>query len=167
MRDTKDFINRVVKKLGLNPNEFTVIEDSNVYEDVNEDIINALGKGIVFIEGSCIPNSVANQVAKEFNSLNECKVFTFDKDSGVSLIVSYADDSEIVEGINIQSLGIINTFLNLFNTYSVEPVNEIEQEPTEHISLKDYYRLNLPDNKIGRKSDETLIKELEESGFKV
>ena len=94
-------------------------------------------------------------------------LFTFDKDSGVSLIVSYADDSEIVEGINIQSLGIINTFLNLFNTYSVEPVNEIEQEPTEHISLKDYYRLNLPDNKIGRKSDETLIKELEEAGFKV
>ena len=39
--------------------------------------------------------------------------------------------------------------------------------PIEKISLKDYYKLNLPNNRIGRKSNETLIKELEEAGFKV
>jgi hypothetical protein len=70
-----------------------------------------------------------------------------------------------MEGINVQPLGIINAFLNQLGMVTVEPKEE--GEPKEHISLKEYYRLNLPDNKIGRKSDKTLTKELEEAGFSV
>ena len=82
-------------------------------------------------------------------------------------LASYCSDSEGGETINVQPLGVINSFLNnLIN--GIEPIQEDDtEENTERVSLKDYYRLNLPWNKIGRKSDATLIRELEEAGFKV
>lgn len=194
MKNTKDFINRVTNKMVYNPSDYTVIENSEVYEEVKEDIVNALDDGMVFIEGTCIPDSVANQIAKEYNSFDTNKVITCDVDNGVSIIVPFDNKSELIEGVNVQSLGVINAFLNEY-IKSKEPLKEVvlevftkkgvvqpdikevmstksdikfkKGEPIEHIPLKDYYRLNLPDNKIGRKSDETLTKELEEAGFKV
>ena len=165
MRNAKEFIDKVTKKMQYSPSEYTVIDDSNVYEELKEDIINALDIGMVFIEGTCIPDSPANQLAKECNSI------TWDNGNGISIIVP--SDHYLTEGINIQPLGVINTFLNELIKLKVEPIllqdtiNEEDEETKEHISLKDYYRLNLPENRIGRKSDATLIKELEEAGFGV
>lgn len=158
MRNNKEFIEKVTKKLGYNKNRYTVVEDSGVYEDIKEDVINALDKGIVFIEGACVPNSAVNQVVKDLDSI------TWDNDNGISIIVSVNAGEN--DTINIKSLGEINAFLNQFMKAPVVKVEENE-DLKERISLKDYYRLNLPDNKIGRKSDDTLIKELEEAGFKV
>ena len=168
MRNAKDFINRVVKKMGYTANQFIIGNQ--------EDTDIVLSNGMLFLEGTCIPNSDANNLAQAYNDNEEFKVITCDIDNGVSIIVSSFGDIEQLEGINIQPLGVINTFLNqLIKIESQEAVNEfveedkeiVEQVDTEHISLKDYYKLNLPDNKIGRKSDKTLIKELEDAGFSV
>jgi len=166
MRNNREFIEKVTKKLGYNKNKYTVVEDSGVYEEIKEDVINALDKGIVFIEGACIPNSAVNQVVKELNSI------TWDNDNGISIIVSVNAGEN--DTINIKSLGEINAFINLLMSVDalkpeiVEPIKEESSEDLkESTSLKDEYRKNLPNNKIGRKSDATLIKELEEAGFKV
>ena len=165
MKSANDFIRRVSNKMGYAPTGFTVIEDTGVYEEVKEDVVNALDNGMAFIQGTTVADSIPNQIAKEYNSLATCKVLTYDKFNGVTLLINYNDNSDTVEGVNIQSLGVINSFLDeLINGI---PVKEVDKESTDHISLKDYYKLNFPDNRIGRKSDETLIKELEEAGFKV
>ena len=165
MKNGKDFISRVVKKMGYNPDQFTVV-DGNVYDEFDEDVSNALDYGMVFIEGSCVNDSIAYQIVREYNTSESYRVITADIDDGVSIIVSALSDT--VEGINVQPLGVINAFLNqLIKGTIQEPTNTTAQNESEHISLKDYYRLNLPDNKIGRKSDKTLIRELEEAGFKV
>lgn len=179
MKNTKDFINRVVKKMGYSPSEFIEVE-GDVYEDVLNDTHEGLNEGMVFLIDTCIKDSAANQIAKEYNESEYYQVITFekDKDNSVSIIVSCADGHETVDGVNIQPLGIINAFLNQLTKIGVviedtvvdgiqEPNKKSVEALTEHISLKDYYRLNLPDNKIGRKSDDRLIKELEEAGFKV
>ena len=162
MRNGKDFINRVVKKMGYNPDQFTVIEGGNDFDRISDEITFGLDSGMVFVLDSLVP-SESMECVKDWSKLDNRSVITADIENGVSIIIK-GEKGE--EGVNIQPLGVINSFLNqLINV--VEPVDETEQEPTEHISLKDYYRLNLPDNKIGRKSDETLIKELEEAGFAV
>ena len=166
MRNGKEFINRVVKKMGYNPDQFAVVESGNL-EEVD---VAVFDDGIMtFITGSLTPNSEANDTVKHFHELDTCSVITANIDSGVSIIVSVASINEDTEGVNIQPLGIINSFLNqLINIGNQEATNEIVEEvETERISLKDYYRLCLPENKIGRKSDDTLIKELEEAGYKV
>jgi len=161
MRNNKEFIEKVTKKLGYNKKQYTVIEDSGVYEDIKEDVLNALDNGIAFIEGACVIDSVVNQVVKEFDSI------TWDNDNGISLIVS-VNPGENEGTINVHPLGVINAFLNGFMKGVSESIKEDDaEEDKERISLKDYYRLNLPWNKIGRKSDATLIKELEDAGFKV
>ena len=83
MRNNKEFIKRVVNKLGYNSKQYTVIEDSGVYEDIKEDVINALEDGIVFIEGACVVDSAVNQVVKEFDSI------TWDNgnNNGISIIL--------------------------------------------------------------------------------
>jgi hypothetical protein len=171
MKNGKDFINRVVKKMGYNPSDYTTVE-GNVYDEVKEDVLNGLDEGMVFLIGACVPDSPANQIAKSYHELGNRSVITCDVDNGVTIIVACVDDSEKIEGVNIQPLGVINAFLNSLTKLDVAPkesIKEVEskEEDVERISLKDYYRLCLPDNKIGRKSEATLIKELEEANFKV
>ena len=161
--NSKQFIDRVVNKMGYNPNQFTVVEGGNDFDRISDEITFGLDSGMVFLLDSCVPDTEANECAKEWNKLNDRKVITYDMDGGVSIIIK--GESESVEGLNVQSLGVINSFLNNLNKV-VEPVEEVEPE-VENVSLKDYYRLNLPDNRIGRKSDETLIKELKDAGFSV
>lgn len=172
MRNAKDFISRVVKKMGYTPDQFTVVE-GNVYSELFDDIENALDEGMVFLDGSCVVDSEPYKIALEYNYSPASTIITCDVDNGITIIVPLRDDSdEEKEGINVQPLGVINTFLNqLIKIAHQEEVNEFVEETetveSEEISLKDYYRLNLPDNKIGRKSDETLIRELKEAGFEV
>jgi len=165
MRSAKDFINRVVRKMGYNPDQFTVVEGGNDFDRISDEITFGLDGGMVFVLDSLIPTE-ANECVREWSLLDNRKVISCDVDNGVSIIVK-GEKGE--EGINVQPLGVINAFLNqLIKIESQEATNDfVEETETERISLKDYYRLNLPDNKIGRKSDKTLIKELEEAGFKV
>jgi hypothetical protein len=172
MRNAKEFINRVVKKMEYNPNQFTVVEydENEVIENVELLVYEELQLGnMVFLVNSCVP-SISKEVAHGYSNSDIAKVITADIDNGVSIIVK--GKSETDEGINIQPLGVINSFLNeLIKINHQKSVNEFVEETekveSEQISLKDYYRLNLPNNKIGRKSDETLIKELKEAGFSV
>ena len=169
MRNAKEFINRVVKKMEYNPNQFTVVEGGNDVDRISDEITFGLDEGMVFVLDSLIP-SEANECVKDWSVLDNRKVISCDVDNGVSIIVK--GKSKTDEGINIQPLGVINSFLNeLIKINHQESVNEFVEETetveSEQISLKDYYRLNLPNNKIGRKSDETLIKELKEAGFSV
>lgn len=164
MRSSKDFIDRVVKKMGYTTNDYTVVE-GDIYEEVKEDVLNGLDNGMVFLMGACINDSAANQIAIECNG-----VITCDIDNGVTIIISVLLDSTTHEGINIEPLGAINAFLNDINKIEVKvvPDNKTDiEDSSEHTSLKDYYKLKLPENRIGRKSDKTLIKELEEAGFSV
>ena len=169
MRNAKEFINRVVNKMGYTPSQFTVVEGGNDVDRISDEITFGLDEGMVFVLDSLIP-SEANECVKDWSVLDNRKVISCDVDNGVSIIVK--GKSETDEGINIQPLGVINSFLNeLIKINHQESVNEFVEETetveSEQISLKDYYRLNLPNNKIGRKSDETLIKELKEAGFSV
>jgi len=169
MRSTKDFINRVVKKMGYDSSQFTVVESGN-FEEVSERITFGLVTGMVFVLDSLTP-SEANKCVKDWSGLDDRSVITADIDNGVSIIVK-GNIIESTDCVNVQPLGVINSFLNqLIKDDHQENVNEfIEESKTvesEQVSLKDYYRLNLPYNKIGRKSDKTLIRELKDAGFKI
>ena len=169
MKSKEEFIKRVVNKMGYFKNDYTVVEGGNDFDRISDEITFAFDDGkMAFVLDSCIP-SEANETVKDFSKLPQYSVITFDKFNGISIIVNVHGEDE---GLNIQPLGVINTFLNnLIKIEHQEEVNEFVEETEtveiEEISLKDYYRLNLPDNKIGRKSDETLIKELKEAGFEV
>jgi len=190
MRSIPKFISRVINKMGYSINDYTIIDDSSSYEEVKEDVKNGLDKGMVFIEGACVPNTVPNKIVEEYNSIDTVKVLTCDNHTGISIIINYKDES--LKGINVQSLGAINLFLNELQDSSIKnidksfskdfaPIKEIlkeksnelsskDKEDLEEKSLKDYYRncfKDFSDKKIGRKSKETLIKELKEAGFKI
>ena len=154
MKNENEFIKRVSDKMGYSNDGYTVIEKDETDYEINDN-------GITFVIGSCIDGNTSNEIVKEYNLSKDYKVMTFDKWEGISIIAPFSCESG--EGLNIQGLGTINSFLTLL---LAKPVIE-EEELIENISLKEYYKLNLPDNRIGRKSDETLIKELEEAGFKV
>jgi len=160
MKNEKEFIHRVTKKLAWFKGGFETIE--------SESTPNEFSNSILFVTNS-IGNKSANDFVITHATCSSSKVLTFDKFGGISLIIPFECESD--DNINIQSLGVINSFLNHYENVTNQIANiefkKEEQEDAEHISLKDYYRLNLPDNRIGRKSDETLIKELEEAGFGV
>jgi len=126
----------------------------------------------------------AYKVATEYNNKEGYEVLTWAKDFGVTIIFHSSNStsydygyefedliSSKYESVNAQNIGIINELLSLYKSSGCKNVIEDTfidgvKQPKD-INLKDYYRLCLPSNRIGRKSDKTLIKELKEAGFNV
>lgn len=127
----------------------------------------------------------AYKVAIEQNNSPYANVITWKNDFGVTLItkdntepqsygLSYSDlTANNFKAVNVQHSGVIVSYLDALRTFKIdEDLDrvELEEEKTfdiEQIDLKDYYKLCFPDRKIGRKKEETLIKELKEGGFEV
>ena len=126
----------------------------------------------------------AYKVAIEQNNSPYANVITWNKDFGVTIItketttpqsygISYSDlTKNNFEAVNCQPLGVITSFLETLRTFQIdEDLDRAEEEITsfdiESIDIKEYYKLCFPDRRIGRKKEETLIKELKNGGFEV
>ena len=195
MRSKEEYINKVIEKMEYTSYLEIGVSQEGYFNTVriNKDVVDAGERvesiyDIIFINisddieymtdcvelallhlstnGMIVLNDTAITTTASYELATNCNGITWDKFNGVTLIPYASELLNKEDNINIQSLGAINTFLNEYTKISKVEVNE-EGDLVERISLKDYYRLCLPDNKIGRKSDATLIKELEDAGFKV
>lgn len=189
------------------------IDGDHNYEQVKKDVENALEcltpNGMVLMHDTCPTKSShvgkkthegmewcgqAHKVATEYYNSEGFRVFTWNKDFGVTvlvkdsraLVMEYPTTFEYLiksnyESVNAKSLNELNEIfehLKKSNEGSKDAHNTNESNklsdkidragvPVETIPLKEYYKLCFPDNRIGRKSDKTLIKELKEGGFEV
>ena len=131
----------------------------------------------------------AYKVAIEYNNSKDHSVITWNKDFGVTIITkdtmeakqfgfSFSDlTRNNYEAVNAQPIGIILEyidFLGLSKNSEVDLIDSIELDNIQQkdsdvilMELKEYYKLNFPDRRIGRKKEETLIKELKDAGFEV
>jgi hypothetical protein len=127
----------------------------------------------------------AYKVAIEQNNSPYANVITWNNDFGLTMItkgntepqsygLSYSDlTANRFKAVNAQNSGVIVAFLDSLRTFKIDDDLdrvELEEQKTfdiEEINIKDYYKLCFPNRKIGRKKEETLIKELKEGGFEV
>ena len=168
-----------------------------VKKDVENALQHIKPNGMVVMHDTCPPTlghagrhregewcGDAYKVAIEQNNSPYANVITWNKDFGVTIItketttpqsygMSYSDlTKNNFEAVNCQPLGVITSFLETLRTFQIdEDLDRAEEEITsfdiESIDIKEYYKLCFPDRRIGRKKEETLIKELKNGGFEV
>ena len=134
----------------------------------------------------------AYKVAIECNNSDKAEVYTWNKDFGVTIIMpgegstineyglTYSDlTKNNFQAVNSQPIGVLTAMLESFsvlrrNIEDDEALDRVELDheevqtlDIEEIDIKEYYKLCFPDRRIGRKKEETLIKELKDGGFEV
>ena len=122
------------------------------------------------------------KVAAEYNKMDGFSVITWAQDFGVTIIrtgndydlISFDYDINFYnllkykyEMVNAQSIEAIESSLYNWNEVSNNIKNDINSKNLPVIPLKEYYKSKLPDKRIGRKGERTLISELKDAGFDV